>query len=218
VIRQFLRSRAVVFTEADEVAYCDMLVSRQPGIRFVREVSTSEAWAEAKPEVQPHMRVHDVGSDRVDILFTYDGWSLKLEREQRKSGRESWGFADHSWTFPNGYWWWIKGGKPASRLRLPDGRVVEYISGSDIVFRARASQPDELRLIESLLRPIAKLTTRQMQLFELSAPEKPSVVCNTPDRYWVGHHAVAWARESPDRYLACQKLGDGRVFGWRPLE
>jgi len=218
MIRQFLRSREVVFAKGDEAAYSEILASKQPGIRFVRQFPNSEAWAEPKPLVLPHTSIHDVGSDRAEMLFSRDGWSLDLQRTLLQSGMHSWGIADASWTWPNGYWWWIKGDKPPIRLRLPDGRVIQYIGGSDIVFRARASQLDEVRLIESLLRPIVKLTTRKMQLFELSAPEKPGVVCNTPDRYWMGHHAVAWARESPDRYLACQKLGDGRVFGWRPLD
>ena len=158
------------------------------------------------------------GSYADSILFTHDGWSLELERKQRNSGRDSWGFADHSWTWPNGYWWWIMGGKPASQLRLPDGRIVQYISGSDIVFRARAAHPEEVRLVESLLRPISRLATRRMQRFELTSPEKPPQFFERGSLYWAGHHAVAWARESPDRYLACQTLGDGRVFGWRPLD
>lgn len=215
MIRQNLRSRDVIFTAEDEAAFCDLLLAREPNTRFVRTVNVGES-LDQMPAFTGVEHIRDVGANRADIFFPGPNWKPQWELTRLKSG---WTLTSESYTWPNGYWWGLKPQKPDHPLKLPDGRIVHCVGSGTIVFRARASHPVELRRVDALLRLVSKVATRKgLQRFEITAPEKPPHIFEKGRLYWAGHHAIAWARQSPDRYLACQILGDGRVLGWRPLD
>jgi len=216
MIPQRLHSREIIFTAEDAAAYCDLLVAKEPSIRFLRELTAPEDLAKTKPSVGPVAHIRQAGGTRVEMFFPYPGWDADWELNDRGNG---WTRASSSQTWPNGYWWNPSSGPLENSRKLPDGRVIRYLGDGIIVFRARYSHPEELRRVDALLRLVSKVATRKgLQRFVITTPEEPPHIFTSGRLYWAGHHAIAWARHSPDRYLACRILGDGRVLGWRPLD
>lgn len=216
---QYLRGREFVLALEDERELCRILRSKAPGIRFVRDLTHDEKYGAAKPVVNVSEDIEDIGGQSARMFFVDDKWQYELKRERiHLSDYLVWTETAETRTWPNGYWRGLGNGAKIRRHRLPSGKTYECMSGGEIVFRARKSKPDELKMIQGLLRQIGKVARNHVRQIELSEPAIPSQDIRGGRVEWIGHHAAAWARAAPDRYLACNHLGNGRVFGYRPLD
>lgn len=208
-----IRSREIIFSPADELAYADLLVRAFPNVRFLDCPSVLP-----RGEKPPETTVRSLAECRSDdtyIVFDPD-WRPTWTCDPGPREADRWYLKNAP--IPNGSW--DRCGNIGQRKQYesrPDSKEIESIGSQEIYFRIAPRDKGQEALAAKALRLIGKMAstgnmlTLRMPAMEIAGPPRSI-------EYWIGHDARRWCLEKPNRTLGGS--WDEKRGGWarRPAD
>ena len=201
------RSRYVAFLPDDELAYAEVLRNAFPRCIFLdRNVAADPSGH--KPAIVAKKSIADCKTNDIAIYLderefvprqmrSYDVWFI--DSPTRPAGR------------------WVRSATPQNHDE--NKPTPPQLPTSNIDFLVLLDNKEQVRLAEKAIRLLNKVTSRDVVCLRYPSREPFFPKWAVPH---VGHHAMAWARASKDRWLAMKvrppKDGETAGFGYRPIE
>lgn len=213
--RQTLPGREIILHPEDERVFDALLHQREPLLRYIAPLSHEEMHSHARPKRQVFRSTGECDKFQLDIVFADgDDWQPDWKWVQKDS-LSYWALSNRG--FPNGVWWRTRIA-PLRDVTAYKGRPLEGLGQGQIYFRALSDEPEQVKRVQRLLRLIPKVASNRLQQVFTEREAAPILTDGPGGQVWIGHHALAWARESPDRLLGWSKRPNGNSFGFRPLD
>lgn len=212
---QFFRGKEIAFMPEDEEAYCQLLRQKAPGIRFVDDLNYKEVAAGLAPGHPAHRSVAACGLVVIILFAPSEDWQPEYRQVDTSLGRRwSLRYPSHL----HGRWWRTRpnayGGREPAAYKGP--RSPPGLGPARLYFSGQKDDPEQVRLAGELIRLVSRVATNKL-LFVRTERDEPPVPVLRGGMTWAGHHAVAWARQSPDRILGWTPVG-AHSYGYRPLD
>ena len=201
--RVSFRRRHFVFSREDAAAFSELLRDAFPDVRFFDAPTQREIASEnpTPPELHILRSLADARQPQVDIQFD-PHWKPQ-------------------WKPPGAANWWVLMAAPWPSGEVDLGGGVfqnrdgpPHMAGGYVYFRCEPGNKAHASLASKALRLISKIATNRYQAVRYPSYE----VIWSLDKgglFWLGHHAIRWARESPDRLL---HYSSHQKIGYRPLD
>jgi hypothetical protein len=200
----FFRSRSFVFLHEDELVFDAILKKHFPGWGYVGAFSKAQESAVEPPEPRQFSTLAGQPIETTQVHFDAPDACPQVMRSDQATW---WHYVLRAW--PNGYW--HRSVKPIRHaLKQHDGRMIERLYVSELVFRCRRWVKEDLRMATKALRLLDKAGTRNIECVRW-----PDMDDAKPYGLLHGHHAVAWLRADPDRVSDLRFSSTG-AFAARP--
>ncbi|MCP5367168.1 MAG: hypothetical protein H6907_11940 [Hyphomicrobiales bacterium] len=197
------RTRYVAFSEADHLAYSDLLAEAFPDARYFDDMDGERNVNGAPPAMPAHRTLADC-SHKGRILFVFDPgwrpeWRLHEKWNEWRFGRRPCPNADYEIN---------------ARIMGPLYGEPEQLSAGRIYFRCRRGVQEDFAFANKALRLLNKVATNRYQGVYEDTMKRVEDWNHKGNMLRIGFHALDWCRGDPSRYVA---WGPGPVV-YRPYD
>ena len=205
-----MNSRIVWLTEVDWRNFTDMVAEAFPTVRYYDDLTYAETVAAARPERPVYKSLFETRNAYtghfVEGCFDPD-WRPPV-MQQPNSSRP-------------GHMEWVQGNSPNPSFLLHMTRpmwttetlkTAPFMEFSQITFYSDRGNEEQRRMAMLFFRLLGKVCTNRNQM-QISMPGR-ELLCHGPkgSLFWLGHDAIRWAREDPQRVL----FYNDRTWALRP--
>lgn len=206
-----IRTREIIFSSADQLAYAEILARAFPDIRFLDIPSTLP-----KNEKPPEATVRSLAEcSREEVLIVFDpAWrpAWKCDSDMPSSNR--WYVRDLP--LPNGSFERGRGIRRREQHKDPgDGKTPESIESGRIYFRIAANDKAQEAVARKALRLIGKVASNK-NLLRIRHPSLEVIWPQMTSEWWIGFDARRWCLEKPTRSLGGM-WQPGGAWAYRPV-